>query len=72
MQSMEAEMLLVGSEQDVLAMIDDIETNYPSIQVKSFDISRASYMNTSMQPVEETKTSLALTIYMCDRQGINK
>lgn len=64
-KSVDATITLLGEEEKVLALIDDVETNYPSVQIRSFDISRASYMDTSMELVEETQASLKLTVYMC-------
>lgn len=72
MQSMEASITLVGKEQNFLSLLDDIEKNYPSVQVRAFDVTRNAYMNTSLNLVEETQGRLVLTVYMCDKQQENK
>lgn len=64
-QAVEASITLLGSQQKFLSLLDDIEKNYPSVQVKDFDVSRKTYMNTSMELVEETQASLTLRVYMC-------
>lgn len=67
LQSVAASITLSGTNENILAFLNDVETNYPSIQVRQFRIQRASFMNASMNPVEETKTNLMLSVYMRDQ-----
>lgn len=67
-KSTEAAITLVGPEERFLALLDDIEHNYPSVQVRSFEVSRRSYMNAAMHLTEETQSRLVLTVYMCDKE----
>lgn len=72
MQSVEAAISLVGTEENALALLDDIEKNYPSLQVKSFNVGRITYMNASMNLVEETQTNVVLAVYMCKKSEENQ
>lgn len=65
LHAVDTEIVLIGKEENTLAFLDDIERNYPSVQVRSFDIGRSLYMNPSMQPVRETQMRLLMTVYMC-------
>lgn len=66
-KEVETTINLLGDKENFLALLDDIERNYPSVQVRSFEVDRASYMDTSMELVEETQASLKLTVYMQEK-----
>lgn len=60
----ELTITLTGDEEKVLRLIDDLENNYPAIQLCSVSIDRNLYMNDMLQPTNETRTILALRVYM--------
>lgn len=60
----ELNITLIGDEEKVLRLIDDLENNYPAIQLCSVSIDRDLYMNEVLQPINETRTVLTLRVYM--------
>lgn len=62
-----ASITLIGDEKQTLALIDDIEKNYPSILIHSFSCSKETYLDGSYSPIDETTTSLDLTLVMCEK-----
>jgi len=68
--SVEASIVMSGSESNMKAFLDDIEENYPAVHVKSFDMSENVYMNTQMEPVTEVQMNAVLEIYMYNRPQV--
>lgn len=54
-----------GPESNIRALLDDIEKNEPSIQVRSFTMQDRTYLNSSLAAVDEKEASLVLAVYMC-------
>lgn len=60
-----AELSVQGREADIHAFLDDIERNYPAIQIRSFQMERGTYVDGSMELVERMSMSCQLAIYSC-------
>lgn len=67
--SVDASIVMSGSESNMKAFLDDIEENYPAVHVKSFEMAENLYMNKKMQPVTEIQMKAVLRIYMYNRPG---
>ena len=62
----EATFLLRGSEAQVLQFLDQIEKNYPSIQIRAMHRGQRAYLNEALDVIEQPDVSLTMAIYMCD------
>lgn len=68
----EATFLLRGSETQVLQFLDQIEKNYPSIQIRAMHRDQRVYLNEALEVVEEPDVSLTMAIYMCDWDAVTQ
>lgn len=66
--SVEAFLVLRGEQLDLLAFLDDLEQNYPAVQVRTLKIEEKTYRDTLMNPVEQLDISCRLAVYMCGGQ----
>lgn len=68
----EATFLLRGSEAQVLQFLDQIEKNYPSIQIRAMHRGQRAYLNEALEVVEQPDVSLTMAIYMCDWDAVTE
>ncbi len=66
-----ASMVLRGEEAAVFAFIDEIEENYPAVQVRSVRLENQAYLDVNGNTVEQMNASFSLAVYMCD-PGVTK
>ena len=59
-----------GSGTDFLSLLDDLAADYPTIHIDSFSISDRPYANADGEAVESSSFSVSLSIFMCDKGGI--
>ena len=60
------DVTLQGTEDNIRALLDDIANNYPGIQVRSFSMQENTYVDSSMQTVGMMNCSCILAIYTCE------
>lgn len=60
------DVTLQGTEDNIRALFDDIANNYPGIQVRSFSMQENTYVDSSMQTVGMMNCSCVLAIYTCE------
>lgn len=60
------DVTLQGTEDNIRALLDDIANNYPGIQVRSFSMQENTYVDSSMQTVGMMNCSCVLAIYTCE------
>ena len=60
-----------GPESNIWELLNDIEENEPSIQVRSFSIQDRTYLNAALTAVDEREASLVLAVYMCSELQTN-
>lgn len=63
-------MVLRGSESNIFRFMDEIEKNYPAVQVRSMRISEQEYLDEEWNVVKESEASFTLAVYMCDRSVV--
>lgn len=68
----EATFLLRGSEAQVLQFLDQIEKNYPSIQIRAMHRGQRAYLNEALDVIEQPDVSLTMAIYMCDWDAVTE
>lgn len=59
-----------GSGTDFLSLLDDLAADYPTIHIDSFSISDRPYANADGEAVESSSFSVSLSIFLCDKGGI--
>lgn len=59
-----------GSGADFLSLLDDLAADYPTIHIDSFSISGRPYANADGEAVESSSFSVSLSIFLCDKGGI--
>ena len=59
-----------GENADFLSLLDDLAADYPTIHIDSFSISGRPYANADGEAVESSSFSVSLSIFMCDKGGI--
>ena len=60
------DVTLQGTEDNIRALLDDIANNYPGIQVRSFSMQENTYVDSSMQTVGMMNCSCVFAIYTCE------
>lgn len=60
------DVTLQGTEDNIRALLDDIANNYPGIQVRSFSMQENTYVDSSMQTAGMMNCSCVLAIYTCE------
>lgn len=60
------QMVVLGAEEDIWKMLDDIEENYQAVRLTEFDIEEKTYVDSTMEIVQQTKMTCTLEIYMHD------
>lgn len=63
---------LQGKEAQIRELLDDIARNYPGIQVRSFDMQTATYVDSSLQRTEQMNCNCILAVYTCGELGSTK
>ena len=59
-----------GENADFLSLLDDLAADYPTIHIDSFSISDRPYANADGEAVESSSFSVSLSIFLCDKGGI--
>ena len=59
-----------GENADFLSLLDDLAADYPTIHIDSFSISGRPYANADGEAVESSSFSVSLSIFLCDKGGI--
>lgn len=59
-----------GESADFLSLLDDLAADYPTIHIDSFSISDRPYANADGEAVESSSFSVSLSIFLCDKGGI--
>lgn len=59
-----------GESEDFLSLLDDLAADYPTIHIDSFSISDRPYANADGEAVESSSFSVSLSIFLCDKGGI--
>lgn len=59
-----------GKSADFLSLLDDLAADYPTIHIDSFSISDRPYANADGEAVESSSFSVSLSIFLCDKGGI--
>lgn len=59
-----------GENEDFLSLLDDLAADYPTIHIDSFSISDRPYANADGEAVESSSFSVSLSIFLCDKGGI--
>ena len=62
-------MVLRGEKGKIFAFMDEIERNYPAVQVRSFHMGENVYLDSQLQTVTESDGAFVLAVYMCDREA---
>lgn len=65
-----ANMVLRGEETAVFAFLDEIEENYPAVQVRSVRLENQDYLSVNGNTVEQMNASFSLAVYMCDPDAV--
>ena len=63
-------MVLLGEEGNIYRFLDAVETQYPSLQIRSMDMKKRTYLDADWQAAEQMEVSLTLAVYMCDRSSL--
>lgn len=64
-RQVEVAVSLRGDEADVMAFLDDIWNNCPSIQIKTAQLEEETYVGENLEAVGQTNLKCVLTVYMC-------
>lgn len=59
---------LRGDREDIMDFLDDLEKNYPSIQVESFTVSDDIYLGYELEYVKKTVLDCRLIVLTCEEQ----
>ena len=59
-----------GAEEDFLALLDDLAANYPSVQLNTFSMDTRSYANMDGTSSTGTVFTVALSVILCDKGGV--
>lgn len=60
-----ADMTLRGDRGRIFAFLNDIEQNYPAVQVLNLRMYESVYLNGDLQTVTQTDAGFTLAVYMC-------
>ena len=60
----EVDLVLEGTKAEAWDFLDDISDNYPALQVCSFDMEEKTYVNESLQTVNQLQITCKVAIYM--------
>lgn len=71
MQIGTARLMLQGEEDKLLAFVDEIESSYPAIQLRSLSVSRNVYLNKELKTAFQAEMSCELAIYMYDWESLS-
>lgn len=63
-------MVLRGSESNIFRFMDEIEENYPAVQIRTMRISEQEYLDADWNVVTESEVNFTLAVYMCDRSVV--
>ena len=58
-------MTLQGNEAQIREMLDDIAKNYPGVQVRSFDMSESTYVDSNLQQISQNSCECVMAVYTC-------
>ena len=54
-----------GSEDMIRSFLNDIATDYPGLQVRSFTMQEGTYLNENLDSVDTTTCSCVIAVYTC-------
>lgn len=63
---------LQGTEEQIRELIDDVAKNYPGIQIQTMDMQKATYVNASLQTVEQMNCSCDFAVYMYQKEDTSE
>lgn len=63
----EVNMTLRGDRGRILAFVNDIEENYPAVQVLSMRLNESVYLDAALQTATQTDAAFVLAVTMCDK-----
>ena len=72
MQIGTARLMLQGDEDKLLAFVDDVESHYPAIKVRSLSVSRNIYLNKELETAFQAEMTCELAIYMYDWESLSQ
>ena len=72
MQIGTARLMLQGDEDKLLAFVDDVESHYPSLKVRSLSVSRNIYLNKELETAFQAEMTCELAIYMYDWESLSQ
>ena len=66
------DLVFIGGGQDFeqQVLLDDLAADYPTIHIDSFSISDRPYANADGEAVESSSFTVSLSIFLCDKGGI--
>lgn len=63
---------LQGTEEQIRELIDDVAKNYPGIQIRTMDMQKATYVNASLQTVEQMNCNCDFAVYMYQKEDTSE
>lgn len=63
---------LQGTEGQIRELIDDVAKNYPGIQIRTMDMQKATYVNASLQTVEQMNCNCEFAVYMYQKEDTSE
>ena len=63
---------LQGTETQICELIDDVAKNYPGIQIRTMDMQKATYVNASLQTVEQMNCNCDFAVYMYQKEDTSE
>ena len=57
-----------GSRADFAALLDDLATNYPAIELRRFAISDSTTMNQQGETATTSTFDCVVNVYLCDKE----
>ena len=59
-----------GSSSDFLSLLDALARDYPAIHIDSFSMSGRSYATAEGEAIESSSFDVTLSIFLCDKGGV--
>ena len=63
-------MTLRGDKGKIFAFMDEIERNYPAVQIRGLRMGENVYLDAELQTVTESDAAFVLAVYMCDEAAV--
>lgn len=64
----EADMTLRGDKGRIFAFLNEIEQNYPAVQILNLRMYESVYLDADLQTVTQTDVGFTLAVYMCEKE----